>query len=39
MERRDDSSNLFWDIIVYKRELSNKEVDEYDLKYLGEEDD
>lgn len=39
VERRDDSSNLFWDIIVYNRELSNKEVDDYDLKYLGEEDD
>lgn len=39
VERRDDSSNLFWDIIVYNRELSNKEVDDYDLKFIGVEDD
>ena len=39
VERRDDSSNLFWDIIVYNKELSNKEVDDYDLKFLGVEYD
>lgn len=39
VERRDDSSNLFWDLLVYDRELTSKEMDDYDLKYLGVEED
>lgn len=35
VERRDDPTNSFWDLLVYDRELSNKEVDDYDLKYIG----
>lgn len=38
VERRDDPTNSFWDIIVYNRQLTNNEVDDYDLKYLGEEE-
>ena len=37
VERRDDSSNLFWDIIVYNRKLTNKEVYDFDLQFIGEE--
>lgn len=37
VERRDDSSNAFWDIIVYNRKLTNKEVYDFDLQFIGEE--
>ena len=37
IERRDDPSNLFWDIIVYNRKLTNKEVYDFDLQFIGEE--
>lgn len=39
VERRDDPTNSFWDLLVYNRQLSNKEVDDYDLKFLGVEYD
>ena len=37
IERRDDPSNLFWDIIVYNRKLTNKEVYDFDLQFIGED--
>jgi hypothetical protein len=37
VERRDDISGLYYDVIVYNRKLTNKELDDYELDYLGEE--
>lgn len=31
VERRDDISGLYHDILVYDRELTNKEIDDYEL--------
>lgn len=28
----------YWDILEYSRKLSDKELDDFDLDYLGEED-
>lgn len=36
-ERRDDSTGKYWDIIVYTRKLADKELENYDLDYIGEE--
>ena len=38
LERRDDTSNMFWDLIVYNRKLSEFEREQYDLEFVGEED-
>lgn len=35
--RRDDISGKYWDIIVYTRRLTEEELRNYDLDYLGEE--
>ena len=37
VERRDDISGLYYDVIVYERKLTKKELDDYELDYLGEE--
>ena len=37
VERRDDISGLYYDVIVYNRKLTSKELDDYELDYLGEE--
>jgi len=37
VERRDDISGLYYDVLVYNRKLTNKELDDYELDYLGEE--
>lgn len=34
--RTDDVSERYWDIIIYDRELTEKEMFDYDLDYLGE---
>lgn len=31
-----DESERYWDIIIYDRELTGKEMFDYDLVYLGE---
>lgn len=33
--REDDPTGKYYDIIVYTRKLSDKEVKDYDLDYLG----
>lgn len=35
VERRDDIDGKYWDLIVYDRELTEKEVSDYELDYLG----
>lgn len=37
IERRDDPSQRYYDIIVYDRKLPLKDEKNYDLDYLGEE--
>ena len=37
VERRDDITGLYYDVIVYERKLTKKELDDYELDYLGEE--
>ena len=36
VDRTDDTTGKYWDIIVYDRELTEKEMFDYDLDYLGE---
>lgn len=36
--REDDMNGKYHDILVYSRELGDKECREYDLDYLGESD-
>lgn len=31
IRREDDTTGKYWDIVVYGRELTDKEVDDYDL--------
>lgn len=35
-ERQDDHTGKYWDILIYDRKLTDKEVQEYELDYLGE---
>lgn len=35
IERIEDTSDTFYDILVYGRKLSDKEVSDYELVYLG----
>ena len=35
IERIDDKSGTFYDILIYGRKLSKKEVADYELVYLG----
>lgn len=36
IERLDDPSGRYYDILTYDRQLSNKELEDYELDYLGE---
>lgn len=38
-EREDDSTGRYYDILVYTRKLTDEEVRDYELDYLGESDD
>ena len=35
LERIDDTSGTFYDILIYNRNLSEKEINDYELVYLG----
>lgn len=37
IERRDDRTGRYYDILIYDRVLSGKEVMDYELDYIGEE--
>ena len=34
--REDDTTGRYYDVILYSRKLSDKEVSDYELDYLGE---
>ena len=36
VEREDDQTGRYYDILVYDRKLTDKEVNSYELDYLGE---
>ena len=38
VERRDDPDRVYHDILCYDRKLTQKEVVNYELDYLGEEE-
>lgn len=35
VKRMDDKTKLYYDILVYSRKLTDKEVRDYELDYLG----
>lgn len=35
-ERQDDHTEKYWDILIYDRKLTDKEVQDYELDYIGE---
>lgn len=35
-EREDDPTGKYWDILIYSRKLTDKELQEYELDYIGE---
>lgn len=37
LDRMDDISRKYWDIIAYSRPLTDGEIKNYDLDYIGEE--
>jgi len=37
IERRDDMSSLYYDVLVYDRKLSQQELLDYELDYIGQE--
>ena len=37
IRREDDASGRYYDILVYDRELSEQELEDYELDYLGKE--
>ena len=34
-----DESGKYWDFLIYNRKLTDKEVSDYELDYLGETDE
>ena len=38
-ERLDDTTGRYYDILVYDRELTQKELRDYELDYLGVDDE
>lgn len=36
VDRQDDPTRKYWDIIIYRRKLTQEEIDAYELDYLGE---
>ena len=37
-ERLDDLTGKYWDVLVYTRKLTEQELSDYDLDYIGEDD-
>jgi hypothetical protein len=35
-DRQDDSTGKYWDILIYDRKLTDEEVHDYELDYIGE---
>ncbi len=38
VERRDDTTGIYFDVLVYSRPLTGRERYDYDLKFLGAEE-
>ena len=36
VERQDDPTGMYWDILIYDRELTEDEMRHYSLDFLGE---
>lgn len=36
LNRTDDTSGRYWDVIAYNRPLTDSEIENYDLDYIGE---
>lgn len=36
IRRLDDKTNKYWDLLLYARQLTDKELKDYELEYLGE---
>lgn len=36
--RRDSDDERYYDILVYRRELTDKELEDYELDFIGEEE-
>ena len=34
VERQDDTTGKYWDILVYDRELTDKEIEDYELERI-----
>ena len=34
IERQDDNAGKYWDILVYDRELTEKEIEDYELERI-----
>ena len=39
LKRMDDVSGKYWDIIAYERKLTDAEILDYDLDYIGESEE
>lgn len=37
IERRDDPTDRYYDILAYDRQLTDKEIEDYELDLIGEE--
>ena len=37
VERHDDTTGRYYDLLIYNRQLSDKEVNDYELDFLGTE--
>lgn len=37
IERMDDPSGRYYDILVYERQLAKKELEDFELDFIGEE--
>lgn len=36
IDRRNDTSGIYYDLLLYDRKLTDKELNDYELDYLGE---
>lgn len=37
LKRMDDASGRYWDVIAYSHPLTDSEIENYDLDYIGED--
>lgn len=39
LSRTDDTSGRYWDVIAYSRPLTDLEIENYDLDYIGKDEE